>query len=119
MPNKVGTDKETRFSPTTRACSGIQADDSHGRRSRTPWYRTSFIVFRKYVHLQGLPSALELHFIVTLVLVYILNTHRTGARTRAQQDRAGLSRHDRNPPPGDQAQQYFFVVLLFKKARTF
>ena len=59
------------------------------------------------------------HFIVTLVLVYIPGTHRTGARPRAQQDRAGFSRHDRYPPPEDQAQQYFFLVLLFRKVRTF
>ena len=88
------------------------------RRSRTPRYRTPFNVFRKYVYLQGLLSVLDLHFIVTPVLIYILSTHRTGARPRTQQDRAGLSRHDLNRPSEDQAQQYLFVVMLFRKART-
>ena len=86
-----------------------------------PRYQTSFIVFKKYVHLQGLPSVLNLHFIVTLVLVYILSTLRTGARPRAQQDRAGSSCHDPKSSTDQKIKRskYLFVVTLLKKACTF
>ena len=66
------------------------------RRSRTPGFWTSFFDLGKYVHLQGLPSALDLHFGVMPVLVCIPNTHWTEAWTRAQQGCAGLSRLDRS-----------------------
>ena len=91
------------------------------RRIRTPWYRISFIVFKKYVYLEGLHSVLDLHFIVTFVFVYVLSTHRTRARPRVQQDRAGQTCHDPNRPPTRRPRRskYFFVVSMFKKARAF
>ena len=64
---------------------------------------------------------LDLHFIVTFVFVYVLSTRRARARPRAQQDRAGQSRHGLNRPPTRRSRRskYFFVVPLFKKARAF
>ena len=81
----VGTVSHTFVDCARAAAHQTNSGRRRARRSRTPWYWTSFIVLEKYVQPQGLLNVLHLHVVFTLGLVYTLNAHRTVAQSRASQ----------------------------------